>query len=52
MRLEKVNFQLFSELVSLVAYMLPRVQLIFTSMVKLLLSLAPDFRHSDLEGNH
>jgi len=52
MRLEKVNCQLFSELVSLVTYKLPRVQLIFTSMVKIFLSLTPDFRRSDLEDNN
>jgi len=52
MRLQKVNCQLFSELVSLVTYKLPRVQLIFTSMVKILLSLTPDFRHSDLEDSY
>ena len=43
MRLQEVNCQLFSELVSLVIYKLPRVQLIFTSMVKILLSLTHDF---------
>jgi hypothetical protein len=52
MRLEKVNCQLFSELVFLVTYKLLRVQLVFTSVVKILPSLSPDLRHSDLEDRH